>query len=97
MKLYYRGISYDLTPPVETPPTEISGTYRGKSWQFRQGDPSRSFWECEHCHFYSGNPHLVCAVHPQGSTTPGCPDFRLNDSINCFNQPDLTSSPLSKN
>lgn len=33
---------------------------------------------CDSCQFYSNNPHLVCAVHPQGVDTHTCIDYRLN-------------------
>lgn len=95
MKLYYRGVSYDLTPPVKTPAGEISGTYRGKFWQFQQGDLSEQLGECDRCHFYSGDPHLLCAVHPQGPNAEGCPDFRLNLQMKPFNQPALKSHKVS--
>ncbi len=95
MKLYYRGVSYDLTPPVKTPPGEISGTYRGKSWQFQQGDLSEQLTACDRCHFYSGDPHLLCAVHPQGPNSENCPDFRLNLQTKPLNQPTLKSHKFS--
>ncbi len=95
MKLYYRGVSYDLTPPVETPRGEISGTYRGGLWQFRQGEGFGKLGECNRCHFYSGDPHLLCAVHPRGPNAEGCPDFRLNPSVAHFNQQDLKTHKLS--
>ncbi len=34
--------------------------------------------QCDSCQFYSNNPHLVCAVHPQGVDTHTCIDYRLN-------------------
>ncbi|WP_414508808.1 hypothetical protein [Synechococcus sp. RC10B2] len=33
---------------------------------------------CHKCRFYSGDPHLKCAVHPQQALTEaaiGCPDW----------------------
>ncbi|MGB8697881.1 MAG: DUF4278 domain-containing protein, partial [Thermosynechococcaceae cyanobacterium] len=36
MKLQYRGVSYDYTPPtVEMEPSETVGQYRGLEWRFR--------------------------------------------------------------
>ncbi|MGK7934072.1 MAG: DUF4278 domain-containing protein [Microcystaceae cyanobacterium] len=35
MKLTYRGISYQYTPPVETHETQVAGKYRGLDWRFR--------------------------------------------------------------
>ena len=33
---------------------------------------------CDSCQFYSSNnPHLVCAVHPQGVSGDNCLDYRL--------------------
>jgi hypothetical protein len=95
MKLYYRGVSYNLTPPVKIPPGKISGTYRGQFWQFQQGDLSGQLGECDRCQFYSGNPHLLCAVHPQGPPAKSCPDFRLNLQTKPVNQPDLKIHKLS--
>jgi hypothetical protein len=35
MKLCYRGVSYDYTPPaVETTQSELVGKYRGLDWRF---------------------------------------------------------------
>jgi outer membrane usher protein FimD/PapC len=35
MKLSYRGVSYDYTPPaVETTQSEFVGKYRGLNWRF---------------------------------------------------------------
>ena len=31
--------------------------------------------DCDHCQFYAHDPHLVCAVHPQG-VDGTCFDFR---------------------
>jgi hypothetical protein len=37
MKLYYRGIAYDYTPPeVNTTNTSLAGTYRGAKHYFQQ-------------------------------------------------------------
>jgi len=36
----------------------------------------RKLPECDRCQFYTGNPHLPCAVHPHGATGSGCLDFR---------------------
>ncbi len=94
MKLYYRGVSYDLTPTVKTPPGEISGLYRGQYWQFQQGDLSAELRECDRCHFYSGDPHLLCAVHPHGANAENCPDFRLNLQTKPVNQQALKSHKL---
>ncbi|MGK7946747.1 MAG: DUF4278 domain-containing protein [Microcystaceae cyanobacterium] len=35
MKLTYRGVSYQYTPPVETSETKVVGKYRGLDWRFR--------------------------------------------------------------
>jgi hypothetical protein len=35
MKLTYRGVSYQYTPPVATNETEVAGKYRGLDWRFR--------------------------------------------------------------
>jgi len=32
--------------------------------------------ECDHCSFNAHNPHIVCAVHPNGVETDKCLDFR---------------------
>ena len=32
--------------------------------------------ECDRCTLYAHNPHLVCAVHPDGVKTDKCSDFR---------------------
>ena len=32
--------------------------------------------ECDRCLLYSHNPHLVCAVHPEGPKGNSCLDFR---------------------
>jgi len=32
--------------------------------------------QCDRCQFYSHNPHLVCAVHPDGVEEKHCLDFR---------------------
>ncbi len=32
--------------------------------------------ECDRCTLYAHNPHLVCAVHPDGVETDKCSDFR---------------------
>ena len=31
---------------------------------------------CTRCFLYAHNPHLVCAVHPEGVNTDSCIDFR---------------------
>jgi len=31
---------------------------------------------CSVCNLFARNPHLVCAVHPDGPTTDTCLDFR---------------------
>jgi predicted RNA-binding Zn-ribbon protein involved in translation (DUF1610 family) len=37
--------------------------------------------ECDRCILYARNPHLVCAVHPDGVETNSCIDFRPNSNI----------------
>ena len=32
--------------------------------------------ECDRCLLYAHNPHLICAVHPNGVDTDRCLDFR---------------------
>lgn len=32
--------------------------------------------ECDRCLLFARNPDLVCTVHPTGSDTDTCPDFR---------------------
>ena len=32
--------------------------------------------QCNNCQFYSGSPHLICAVHPCGPVGKSCPDFK---------------------
>ena len=32
--------------------------------------------DCDRCSLYARNPHLVCAVHPEGVETDKCLDFR---------------------
>ena len=32
--------------------------------------------DCNHCQFFAYNPHLVCAIHPDGVETDACLDFR---------------------
>lgn len=78
MKLSYRGVRYDLIPSLKTPSGDVSGTYRGVSWQFQQGNGSNNTCQCDRCGFYSGDPHLLCAVHPDGPGGDRCPDFELN-------------------
>ncbi len=34
--------------------------------------------DCDRCSLYARNPHLVCAVHPDGVETNKCLDFRLD-------------------
>lgn len=34
--------------------------------------------DCDHCQFYSRNPHLVCAVHPMGVDSDTCKDFEAD-------------------
>jgi hypothetical protein len=34
--------------------------------------------QCERCRFYLNNPHLFCAVRPNGFETDTCLDYRLN-------------------
>jgi len=43
-----------------------------------QRAPMPKIPECDRCLLYARNPHLVCAVHPTGSDTDTCPDFREN-------------------
>lgn len=31
---------------------------------------------CDRCQYYSGNPHLLCAVHPIELLGDRCPDFQ---------------------
>ncbi len=32
--------------------------------------------DCDRCSLYAHNPHLICAVHPDGVETDKCLDFR---------------------
>ena len=34
--------------------------------------------DCDRCYLYAHNPHLICAVHPEGVDTDKCLDFRLD-------------------
>jgi hypothetical protein len=34
--------------------------------------------ECDRCHFYAQDPHLVCSLHPSGPEGDSCLDFRNN-------------------
>ena len=36
---------------------------------------------CDRCSLYAHNPHLVCAVHPNGVETDKCLDFRPDSNI----------------
>lgn len=33
---------------------------------------------CDRCQFYSNNPYLICALHPDGVTTDNCDDYSSN-------------------
>lgn len=33
---------------------------------------------CSCCFFYGHDPHIVCAVHPTGSASSSCIDFRVD-------------------
>lgn len=37
--------------------------------------------ECDRCSFNAHNPHLVCAVHPEGVEKDKCLDFRLDSNV----------------
>lgn len=37
--------------------------------------------DCDYCSLYARNPHLVCAVHPDGVNTDSCIDFRPDPKI----------------
>lgn len=37
--------------------------------------------DCDRCSLYARNPHLICAVHPDGIDTEFCLDFRPNPNI----------------
>jgi hypothetical protein len=41
--------------------------------------------ECDRCHFYISDPHLPCAVHPQGGTRY-CPDFQHDPAVESTHQ-----------
>ena len=32
--------------------------------------------DCDYCILYAHDPHLICAVHPQGVDTNKCLDFK---------------------
>ena len=34
--------------------------------------------KCDRCLLYAHNPHLVCAVHPDGVEESDCLDFRVD-------------------
>jgi len=36
--------------------------------------------DCDRCSLYAHNPHLVCAVHPNGIDGDRCLDFRLDSN-----------------
>jgi hypothetical protein len=46
--------------------------------------------ECDRCLLYSHDPHLICAVHPEGVDTETCLDFRPDPNI----EPDEQWSPF---
>lgn len=37
--------------------------------------------ECDRCLLYAHNPHLICAVHPDGVDGNSCLDFREDPNI----------------
>ncbi|MBD2093594.1 hypothetical protein H6F90_00295 [Trichocoleus sp. FACHB-591] len=37
---------------------------------------SRKVPECDRCILYAHNPHLVCTVHPEGTSSDTCLDFQ---------------------
>ena len=37
--------------------------------------------QCNHCLLYARNPHLICAIHPEGVNTSSCLDFRQDPRI----------------
>jgi hypothetical protein len=37
--------------------------------------------QCDRCLLYSHDPHLICAVHPDGIDTESCLDFRPDPNI----------------
>ena len=37
---------------------------------------------CNRCSLYTHNPHLVCAVRPDGVETDRCLDFKLDPNAN---------------
>lgn len=42
--------------------------------------------DCDSCILYAHNPHLVCAVHPDGVETAKCLDFRLDPNAHIEEQ-----------
>jgi hypothetical protein len=36
--------------------------------------------DCDRCSLYAHNPHLICAVHPDGVNSDRCLDFRLDSN-----------------
>ncbi|MGK7897398.1 MAG: hypothetical protein AB4372_28205 [Xenococcus sp. (in: cyanobacteria)] len=37
--------------------------------------------DCDRCSLYAHNPHLICAVHPNGVESDNCLDFRLDPNF----------------
>lgn len=37
--------------------------------------------DCNRCLLYGHNPHLICAVHPDGVSTDRCLDFRADPKL----------------
>ena len=42
--------------------------------------------DCDRCSLYARNPHLVCAVHPNGVDSDRCLDFRLDSDVKAKEQ-----------
>jgi hypothetical protein len=36
---------------------------------------------CDSCQFYSHDPHLVCAIHPDGVDGNNCLDYRKREDF----------------
>ena len=37
--------------------------------------------DCDRCLFYGRNPHILCAVHPDGVKSHNCLDFRPDPNV----------------
>jgi hypothetical protein len=45
---------------------------------------------CQHCQMFSSNPHLFCAIHPNGPAADGCLDYAPNARVLAEEQWEVT-------